>query len=99
MCRKQPVCGGADHRGRGPKSKVSGLDFVQKFLGRRIEHHIWGELMTKPRHLALGVLPRMVDRDLPRLLQTKLATEEAKELRRAVRFQTRRSRIGLLIEH
>src|SRR3954471_9563141 len=99
MRRKRAVCGGADHRGEGPKCKVSDPYFVQKFLNRGISHYIWRQLMTKQRHLALGVLPRVIDRDLPCSLETKLPAEEAKELRRTMRLEPGPSRIGLVIEH
>src|SRR5580698_1685052 len=98
MRRKRAVCGGADHRSGGPKSKVSDLDFVQKFLSRGISHHIWRELVTKPRHLAFGVLPCVVDRNPAHFLEAKRAAEMAKELRRAVCLQPRRLRLGLSIE-
>src|ERR1700761_1987721 len=98
MRRKRAVCGGADHRSGGPKCKVSDLDFVQKFLSRGISHYIWPKLMTKPRHLALGILPGMVDRNLSCFGQRNLPLEIAKELRRAMRLQARPLRIGILLE-
>src|SRR5437868_783315 len=106
MRRKRAVCGGADHRGGGTKSKVSDPDFVQKFLSHchtlfcaMVDHQIWYYLVTKPRHLALRVLACVIDGDSACIVEADLPAEVAKQLRSTVRLQPRPTRVGLTVEH
>src|SRR5262244_2803403 len=114
MCRKLGVRGGAEHTGaavdrstkNSTKRKVSDPDFVQKFLDRsqiwiwaELHHQIWCELMAKPRHLAFGVLPRVIDGDPARLVERQISSEVAKELWCTVCLQARPARIGPPVEH
>src|SRR5690349_11436132 len=55
--------------------------------------------MPKPRHLALGVLPDMVDGDLTRFIEREVAAEMPEELRCAMGLEPGPGRIGISGEH
>jgi len=56
-------------------------DSLQGLSRLRVNHKIWRHLVSKPRHLAFGILAGVIDGDLTCLFERQLAPEMPEELR------------------